>query len=278
MRRLSNKNIVLLMVMMAALFVMPSFAYAADDDDMMPPPLEELQEVQPESDFDPAEMGLEIRKEAQKEAALSYGARGGLSKRTYEIRQDLKGKERYLDKVFDFRRLLLRAPSGLLMEPPIIDEATNNLIVDSLGQEAAVADVIYHIDQPAKIVTTSRNWRVYLEREWGDVPPPPDVLLPENYEERVNWRRWVEKGWKEGYAQAEEIFQTDLDRLVADFQGMVRYRVLLAQGMVSEPYALHEDRGVTGGGQELRIGDRNVKITGPSQLKAGAEQWQPADR
>ena len=88
----------------------------------------------------------------------------------------------------------------------------------------------------------------------------------------------MKKGWQEGYQQAEEIFQTDLDRLNTDFIGMVRYRMLLAQDMVSAPYALAEDRGITGGGNELRIGDRAVTITGPSQLKAGAGSWQPADR
>ncbi len=238
----------------------------------------ELQEIESETVFDAEDISQEIRKGAQKEAALSYGARAGLSKRTYEIRQYLINQERSLDKIYDFRRLLLRAPSGLLMEPPIIDEALDNLIIDDGGQGAAVADRILNIDRPAKIVTAARDWRTYLERQWGDVPPPPDILLPQDYTERVNWRKWVEKGWREGYAQAEEIFQTDLDRLVADFRGMVRYRVLLAQDMVSAPFALHEDRGITGGGNELRIGDRAVKITGPSELKPGAETWQPADR
>ena len=45
---------------------------------------------------------------------------------------------------------------------------------------------------------------------------------------------------------------------------MIRYRKLLAQGIVSAPYALQIDRGVTGGGDEMRIGDRAVTITGPS--------------
>lgn len=270
-------------------FSVPVSAQLFSNDDMTqgqsfddvytgPQSYRELQEVEPEGDFDAEEFSQEIRLDAQKEAALSYGARAGLSKRTFEIRQYIKTQERMLDKIYDFRRLLLRAPSGLLMEPPIIDEALDNLIIEDGGQSAAVADQIFNIDRPAKIVTASRDWRTYLERQWGDVPAPPDVLLPQNYTERVNWRKWVEKGWREGYSQAEEIFQTDLDRLVADFKGMVRYRVLLAQDMVSAPFALHEDRGITGGGDQLRIGDRAVKITGPSELKPGAEKWQPADR
>ena len=58
----------------------------------------------------------------------------------------------------------------------------------------------------------------------------------------------------------------------------MRYRVLLTQGMVSPPYALQVDRGVTGDGNEMRIGDRAVQITGVPELITGSEQWQPANR
>ncbi len=277
MQQLLNKKF-LFTFLAFALLSFPAVAAQVEEEHVTPPDITELKEAKSEGEFNPEDLINEFREESQKEAALSYGARGGLSKRTYEIRQSLALQENLLDKVYDFRRLLIKAPSGLLMEPPIIDEAADNLIIDAMGQSAAVTDKIYNIDQPAKIVTAPRNWRTYLEREWGEVPPPPDILLPQNYLERVKWRKWVEKGWEQGYKQGEEIFQTDLDRLVADYNGMIRYRVLLSQNMVSKPYALHEDRGVTGGGKELRIGDRAVKITGQSELKPGADQWQPADR
>ncbi len=272
--RLLFSNSLFIFLFIFVVGFLPQVSQAED----MPEELIELQEKEAEGEFDSEEFSLEIRKEAQKEAALSYGARGGLSKRIYEIRQDLKKQARVMDKIYDFKRLLIKAPSGLLIEPPTISEGENNLIISADGQEAAVASRIFNINDPARIVTSPRNWRSYLEREWEEVPPPPDILLPQNAEERRNWRRWVKKGWKEGYQQAEEIFQTDIDRLQADFTGMVRYRILLAQGMVSQPYALSEDFGITGGGSEMRVGDRAVTITGPSQLKPGAEQWQPADR
>ena len=47
---------------------------------------------------------------------------------------------------------------------------------------------------------------------------------------------------------------------------------------MSAPYAMQVDRGVTGGGDEMRVGDRAVKITGPSQLMTEAYEWQPASR
>lgn len=224
------------------------------------------------------ELPLDIRKDAIIEAAISFGARGGLAKRTFEIRQELDLRARLLDKVFDFSNLLIAAPSGLLIEPPIISENFNSMIIDVNGQTAAVSDRMFNIIRNARIVSTSRDWRVYLEREWGEVLPPPDILVPKNNDERVVWYENVQKGWEFGIQQADEIFRDDLARLESDFQGMIRYRMLLAQGMVSPPYALQIDRGITGGGDEMRIGDRAVQITGVPELMTGAETWKPASR
>lgn len=221
---------------------------------------------------------LEIRLQALREAALSLGARAGLSSRTWEIRQTLKTREAYMDRVFDFRQLLIKAPSGLLIEPPVVYESFDALNIEDEGQTAAVADRILNINKSAKIVTAPRNWRSYLERDWGKVQYPPAILYPKDESERIEWNRLVQKGWEEGRIQADEIFQSDLNRLTADFNGMVRYRMLLTQGMITPPFALEVDRGITGGGSEMRVGDRAVQITGPSQLQPDSQEWKPADR
>ncbi len=224
------------------------------------------------------ELPFDIREEALKEAALSFGARGGLAKRTYEIRQEMAMRERYLDKVFNFTQLLIAAPSGFLMEPPIVTESMNAMLIDLDGQTAAVSDKIYNIIRNARIVSAPRLWRQYLEREWGEVMPPPDILTPQDDRERAVWKEHVEMGWALGVQQADDIFREDLARLDSDFQGMVRYRMLLAQGMISPPYALQVDRGITGGGDEMRVGNRAVQITGVPELITGAESWKPANR
>ncbi|MCC7305017.1 MAG: type IV secretory system conjugative DNA transfer family protein [Alphaproteobacteria bacterium] len=221
---------------------------------------------------------LEIRRDAIREASISFGARGGLAWRTYQIRQELDKTGRYLDKVFDFRQLLIPAASGLLIEPPVVSEQDNAMLIRGDGQQAAVSDRVYNILHNARIVSTARTWHTYLERNWGAVEEPPDILRPMNDEERRVWKDLVQKGWEEGVRQADDIFQDDVNALTADFQGMIRYRQLLAQGMISPPYALQVDRGVTGGGEEMRVGDRAVQITGVPELITGADKWQPANR
>lgn len=255
-------------------------AFAEDGVDAAPPPERvELENISYSSTTDKeGGMPFDIRGQALKEAALSYGARGGLAWRTYQIRHELDGRRAYLDKTFDFRQLLIPAPSGLLIEPPIISESVNATIIGNGGQEAAVADRVYNIGMDAKIVTTARVWQNYMERAWGDVTPPPDLLRPRDEVERQKWIAWVRDGWDKGVTQADDIFEDDLKRMGADYQGMVRYRMLLAQGMVSPPLAMQIDRGITGGGKEMRVGDRAVQITGQSELQTEAQTWQPASR
>lgn len=240
--------------------------------------IEETSYTDPIADLSDTLDDPKIRENALKQAALSYGARAGLAKRTWEIRTTLETRAAYMDKIYDFKRLLIPAPSGLLIEPPIISEGEDATLIEQGGQIAAVADRIFNINRNARIVSSPRNWRAYLEREWGEVKLPPQVLLPRDGGERRLWAVKMAEGWAEGMKQADEIFQADLNKLAADYTGMIRYRKLLAQGIVTAPYALQIDRGVTGGGSEMRVGDRAVQITGPSQLRTEAFEWQAVPR
>lgn len=289
-KRLKGSRLALAAGVLVLALSCPAYAQSAGDSDENPYRLDQLQRVEKTfgeqgiSDF-PLEdeealdkVDLDIRRDAQKEAALSFGARGGLAKRNYEIMQGLNGYEDALDRVFDFRQLLIQAPSGLMIEPPIISESSDALVVIDNGMEAAVSDKIYNISKNAKITTAPRDWRHYIQQDWSEVKPPPAILWPRNPQEEINWSKWVNEGWEQGYRQADDMFETNLNRLLADFNGMVRYRMLLAKGLVSSPFALHEDRGVTGGGSEMRVGDRAIRITGPSQFNTSSELWDALDR
>ena len=171
---LIKKTFILTFFVVIAGFSSHALAQDMMDDDAelaIPPELYELEYIPKlNSIVDDEETGLpfDIRLEAMREAALSYGARGGLAHRTYEIRMDLDRRSSYLDKVFNFRQLLIPAPSGLLIEPPIVSESSNAMIINGSGREAAVADKIYSISRNAQIVSTARHWRNYLERQWGE--------------------------------------------------------------------------------------------------------------
>ena len=266
----------LLMVVLSGI----SFSAFAQENSDRPPTLQELKASRSSTDTKlfKDDLPLDIRRDALKEAALSYGARGGLAFRTFEIRQDLNKHAGQLDKIYDFRQLLIEAPSGLLIEPPVVSEGLDALVIEGDGQSAAVSDAIYNINRNARFTSTARSWRQYLERDWGEVLDAPAILLPVDRDEVVLWEELLEEGWKEGMEQADEIFQEDLNRLSADFEGMVRYRKLLAYNMITPPFANLTDRGITGGGDEMRVGDRAVEITGKPALIPGGTEWQPVSR
>ena len=111
-----------------------------------------------------------------------------------------------------------------------------------------------------------------------EIAKPDKVLRPRSRAERKIWNEYVEKGWIGGIDQANDIFETNLDQLTADYVGMIRYKKLLAQKMVSEPFAVKENRGVTGGADEIRIDDKAVIITNIPALNRSTYTWEPTER
>jgi len=87
------------------------------------------------------------------------------------------------------------------------------------------------------------------------------------------WKKYVDEGWKCGIQQADTIFRENVGRLKRDYEGMVRYRTLLAQYMVSPPFVAQLDMGVTGGGSDLTVNDRVLRITAFPALQSDSHIW-----
>jgi len=237
-----------------------------------PPALNRLQELAAEIDDSNI---APVLMEALRDAALQLGAQGGLARRAFEINEMLKKHELALDKIYQFDRIAITAPNGSVVMPPVVTETRDDYKVSPDGQLASSTDTVFRINRPGRIVTAAPNWRDYLVRTWKTPELPPAELLPKTAEEREIWRRSTAEGWKQGLAQGESIFNEDLARLERDMAGMVRYRSLVAQGILTEIYFAAADRGVTGGGDELKVGDKVVRITMPARLNDGTDNWTP---
>jgi defect-in-organelle-trafficking protein DotC len=209
-----------------------------------------------------------IRIQALRDTALSVGARGGLAWRAAKINAVLLHNERLLYRIFNFNSLLLE--QNIL--PPVLTEARNTL---SLGghDTIRIADRSYQILHQAHFVTAAPNWRDYLWLSFSPPESPDKSLLPRNRVERAVWQRYTKEGWQAGIQQAELIFKENIARLQRDFEGMIRYRTLLAQNMVSPPYVAEMDMGITGGGSDLTAGDRLLRITAFPTLQNNSQDW-----
>lgn len=215
-----------------------------------------------------ARMGT-IRGQSIRDTALSVGARGGLAWRAAQINRVLLKHENMLYRLFNFNSMLL--DKNVL--PPVLIEGRNTL---SLGgtDTIRIADRTYQILSQARFVTAAPMWRDYLWLAYTSPETPDRSLLPRNREERLIWKKYVEEGWRAGIQQAELIFKENMARLKRDFEGMIRYRALLAQNMVSPPFVAQLDMGITGGGSDLTVNDRVLRITAfPTLKNDGGQQW-----
>ena len=211
-----------------------------------------------------------IRLQALRDAATTLGARGGLAWRAIQIDKSLKEQARKLDHVFDFNQLMLSHN----VVPPVLSEADNS--INATDQMALrLASKSYTIISNAHFSTAPPTWRTYL---WMDYPKPdmPDkTLLPNSQDEAQVWNFYLKRGWKEGLQQANAIFNVNLSRLKRDYSGMVLYRKLYAQHMVSAPFVASTSLGVTGDANHLRINDQVLRITAVSQLQTNSHKWTP---
>lgn len=209
-----------------------------------------------------------IRQESLQEAAMSLGAQAGLAYRAKQINCTLLQHSKELDQVFNFSLMML--PHSVI--PPVLVEGRQTLNLADC-QTIRIADRTYKIICQAHFATTPPTWRTYL---WLNYPCPDQFtggLLPRNNEERKIWCCAAAEGWKQGIIQAEQIYATNLARLKRDFTGMIRYRELLAQHMVSPPYVARTELGVTGSCSDLRINDQVLRITALPCLQVDSRNW-----
>jgi defect-in-organelle-trafficking protein DotC len=241
-----------------------------------PPTLEEVQGVPVVAAQVQAAEQDRIRLDAMRDAALAYGARAGLARRSYEIAQEVKAKARDLDRVYDFGPLVVPTPGdvGVVM-PPTVSEGLDGLAIDDTGTAATASDRAWRIEAPARLVPVKPTWRTYLDRSWQFPDPPPQSLWPSKEEERTLFQSHVAQGWGKGVQQAQRIFETDLARLNRDFQGAARYHGLVAQGIIDKFYVASTDIGVALEEDTLKVGERAVRITSPAGFVPDAARWKP---
>lgn len=209
-----------------------------------------------------------IRLKALEDTAMSLAAQGGLSWASKHINEQLLKDRWYLETTYNFNGMMLS--HGVL--PPVLVQGDNSLNLAD-PNTIRVADRTYKIIQQARFATTPPNWREYLWMAYGKPELPPKFLLPRNKDEAKVWRAAVLLGWQKGVQQSVTIFQQSLARLKRDFQGMILYRKLLAEKMISAPYVSRTELGVTGDGTDMRVNDQVLRITEHPKLQTDSSNW-----
>lgn len=210
-----------------------------------------------------------MRSEMLKEQALTIGAQAGLAWESKHIDAMLEKHIENLDLVFNFNAMLME--HNVL--PPILVEGhhTMNLAGDDVIR---LTDRTYQIKRQARFVSSVPNWRIYLMMLQYEQPAiPHKTLLPKNRRERRIWRKNVAIGWRRGIRQGTTIFEDNVARLTQAMKGMILYRTLLAQHMVSAPFVAKTEYGVTGDGTKMSVNDQVLRITAMPSLDIHSERW-----
>lgn len=212
-----------------------------------------------------------IRLDAIKEAALGYGVKGGLARRSYEINKILLDNRQMLDGMFRFSAWMMDKN----VMPPVVTLVTDPIHLADPDTIRA-ADVTYKIERQATFVLSPPNWRDYLVTNYKyQADAPAAVLYPKSDIEKKLWDKYVGDGWKIGVTQANEIYGHSLARLKRDFLGMATYKFLYEQGKIGKPYVSQANLGVTSDGNTMSVNDRVTRIILKPQFEANPNRWTP---
>jgi defect-in-organelle-trafficking protein DotC len=209
-----------------------------------------------------------LRVKSLRDSAMSIGAQGGLAWASDQMNVKMAEDGKYLDSIFNFNAMVLS--HGVM--PPVLEQGDNSLNLAD-PNTIRVADRTYKIVQQARFATTPPNWREYLWLTYSKPQLPDKTLLPRSSEEQKIWREGIQRGWQKGIEQSYSIFQQNLARLKRDYRGMILYRKLLQQKMISPPFVARTELGITGNGSDMRVNDQVLRIVELPKLQTNSRGW-----
>lgn len=221
----------------------------------------------------PAEGAEGLKAQAVCQEGKRLGASGGLAARSSGIVELLRRYEDQLDIAFDFEPLMLPASGRIRMKPPVVTESQLSIAMSDDGQAARETGRIYQITRRATLSAGKPNWRTYLVPVFSPPTMSPESLRPRTDKEADVWDRCVAEGWADGERMAVENFRDGLGNLERDMIGMGRFIVLLRAGLVEPPRVAMRHIRVQGGGNDMRLNDTQLNITGGARLNSNQGRW-----
>lgn len=201
------------------------------------------------------------------ESAHTLAFQAGVKWRYAMLMQAIEIRQNELDRIFNFYPLLIE---GRVL-PPVIQWADKSTTVEA-NDYATSVDAQYRIISPARIVSTPPSWRDYLCFNFEALESVAPEVLPVTSKERDEWQKAATNGWAAGVSHANEIFALNMDKLTAEYRGILRFKMLADKGIVSVPILAEGNLGVQIGDNVLNVNQQTFRITVPAAFRA-AEQW-----
>ena len=239
---------------------------ATNAKDAPPPSLAELMALKT-PEISPVD---DMRATMIRTAGRTVGYRAAVANRGMGYRDLLDKRAPVLDQLFQFQTVM--GPGGVL--PPVIVESKD--VASYSDDQLRTSPQVYRIVRGEKIVSVPPTWRDYLLVGLGGkvkIDLPQDDARPKSGAEMKVWQDAVQEGWKQGSEEADAIFTANLNRLARDFNGMLRYSILLQQGIITPTQVAESRRAVSGDSMEIMIDDRLRRITKKAELSVDPKAW-----
>lgn len=201
---------------------------------------------------------LSLRDRMVRDAARTISFQKAVALRYAELNKACEERADLLGSIFSFSSLLI---DGHILPPVLGFAGPVHTLHDK--DSASSVDETYTIRAQARLVSTAPSWRDYLTQHFDALEIRPECL-PKTSKERSIWQDAVKSGWAQGTAQAEEVFQQNMDRLTADYRGMLRFTMLHKRGLVSLPVMARGHIPIRVGRTTLDINQTVFRLTRPS--------------
>lgn len=215
----------------------------------------------------PAKSENNLRMKVLRESASTLGFQGGVKWRYRQIMAGVEKRRLEFEKIFNFTPLLIDEK----VLPPVIKWAENATNFESETLATSV-EAQYRIIAPARIVSTPPSWRDYLWSDFEAIEAVSQEVLPSSSAEKAAWKAAAKEGWDQGVSHADDVFHLNMNKLVSDYRGILRFKMLADRGMVSVPVLSEGRLGVQVGDDLLNVDQRVFRITVPAAFRA-AEEW-----
>jgi defect-in-organelle-trafficking protein DotC len=217
----------------------------------------------------------DLRTQMLSEAGKTAGFQSGLAQRAALLKEAVEKRAEALDKMFRFSVLIGR--DGAL--PPVVTEARDAAAFSP--DQIRTAYRVYDVVREERFVSVPPTWRDYVFvglPERSGIALPAKAARPEDDKELRIWQDAVAGGWEDGQRQADVIVSANFHRLARDYAGMLRYSLLLRQGMMTRTETAESERPVSVNGTNMKLGDKLKRMTQKARFEADSDKWNVVPR
>ena len=204
-----------------------------------------------------------LRSQILSETAKAYGFQAGFSFQYAKLLDEVEKHRAKFSQIFDFRRLLLE--NRVL--PPVIRATGQAMLLESptLAREV---EAQYQIVADARLITKPPSFEDYLWAE-TQVLTPNQTTKPKTSAETKLWQESLTLGFTEGTQYAYTVFEEAMDKLIADYRGILKFKLLAKQGLVSLPILASGEPTVQVGAKMLAVNQKIFRLTMPAAFIQG---------